>query len=141
MTKQYTHRTRSGMKARIIATDRDHPHYPVIALVWDDSIEVERVLFFTSDLKTDIYSKPHLDLVPYHPWDGVEPDTKVWVRDRVDDKWVPQFFSHYDHNTNQVHVYTFGFSKWTTGGGDTTGWAEARLASEFTPPASENAFT
>lgn len=31
--------TRSGLKARIICTDRNHPKYPIVALVEDDGIE------------------------------------------------------------------------------------------------------
>ena len=123
----YTHRTKNGMKARIVTIDRNHPDYPVVALMWDGYHDMERVMLYTSDLKNDVSCESPLDLVPYSPWEDVAVDTKILVRDFDTNDWFPRHFSHYADG--RVHAFAEGRTSWTKRANvPTNSWDQSKLA-------------
>ena len=90
----YTHRTRAGLPARIICTDRAHNENKIIGLVLEGI--TEEAYFFTEDLKLPggDYNYDLLEGVKPEPdWSKVEVDTKVFTRDHDQDIWRPRHFA------------------------------------------------
>ena len=104
VTINYTHRTPTGHKARIICTDFQHTaanatfgtQLCTIAAVLDlDITGAESLVFLTQDLrKTATSPTPYLN--EYNPWHDVAIDTPVWCRDNDDDEWCARHFSGID---------------------------------------------
>lgn len=72
----------------------------------------------------------------YEDWEIDEP---VWVRDSRDADWTPRYFAGISR-TGQPLTWQFGCTSWSSQTNTKTNtktptipWAEARLASEFTP--------
>lgn len=127
---KYTHRTKSGLKARIITDSLVDTSFPIVAavLIQDGRETVE---LYTRNL-TWLEDQPYyLDLVECSPWDDVERDTKIWVRDYDGQDWLPRHFAFYNESSKRIHTYGCG-SRWTTPNNETVGWKQAKLASEFT---------
>lgn len=108
MTINYTHRTPQGHKARIICTDFQliaanstfGPQPCTIAAVLDlDITGSESLVFLAQDLrKTATSLSPYLG--EYNPWQDVEIDTPVWVRDDEDEDWLAAHFAGVGKNGN-----------------------------------------
>ena len=120
---KYTHKTRDGRLARIIATDVKHDTYPIMALVLDSAYDIEFAVSYKDDL-TNIDNL--MDLVPYSDWEDVPVDTKVFVKDFEDNEWIPRYFSHFENG----YVFTFvnGATSFTCNREETTSWRFAKLA-------------
>lgn len=120
---KYTHKTRDGRLARIIATDVKHDTYPIMALVLDSAYDIEFAVSYKDDL-TNIDNL--MDLVPYSDWEDVPVDTKVFVKDFEDNEWIPRHFSHFENG----YVFTFvnGATSFTSNREETTSWRFAKLA-------------
>ena len=123
---KYTHRTKDGQKARIIATDRASENYPVLALILGEDGE-EWVESYTKDLKFLTERVTDNDLVEYSPWQDVAVDTKILVRDFDTNCWVPRYFSHYADG--RVHAFAEGRTSWTKRANvPTNSWDQSKLA-------------
>ena len=122
---KYTHKTRDGRLARIVSTDTVG-NYPIVALVFDQNNNSEFAISLTKNLKEFIYATSNLDLVPYSVWEDVPVDTKVFVKNFEDNKWIPRHFSHFEND----YVFTFvnGATSFTSNREETTYWRFAKLA-------------
>ena len=111
MTIEYTHRTPDGCKARIICTNRVSETYPVVALV-ASPLEgyggVENIVYLTHDLCTTVTesgSSGKSYLKKYSPWDDVEVDAPVWVKQRAAGQsyvYIPRHFARYEDGVVMV---------------------------------------
>lgn len=122
-TAKYTHKTRDGRLARIIATDIKNDTHTIMALVLNEDSE------FAVSYKSDLtcYDSEHvLDLFERNVWDDVPVDAKVFVKDFEDDEWIPRHFSHFKND----YVFTFvnGATSFTNNREETTSWRFAKLA-------------
>lgn len=109
----YTHRTRSGLKARIVCNNAIGK-YPVIALILSDNVDEEFCETFTEDLKHyNFNEESDLDLFEYNPWQDVAVDTPVYVSyaSRPDD-WHRRHFAKFANGV--VYVWEDGRTSWTT---------------------------
>lgn len=123
---KYTHKTRDGKLARILATDMISLYPVVVAIRQPDGKEtLER---YASTLKfcyDGAYSD--MDLVEYNPWDDVAVDTKIQVRDCDSEHWNNRYFSHYADG--MVHAFNSGATSWScVDVRDTVSWLQAKLA-------------
>lgn len=76
MNPKYTHRTRSGLPARIVCTDRTG-ELPVLALVLDKG-GIEHITTFSKSLSfTDDVEDHGLDLFEAKPWEFERPSTQA----------------------------------------------------------------
>lgn len=74
---KYTHRTRSGLPARIVCTDRCKGDVPVIALV-KKTPGGEALLLYPANLSfTDGVEDHDLDLFEVKPWEFERPSTQA----------------------------------------------------------------
>ena len=77
MNQKYTHRTRSGLPARIVCTDRCNGSIPVIALV-KEVAGGEALLLYPQSLSfTDGVEDHPLDLFEVQPWEFERPAPEV----------------------------------------------------------------
>ena len=129
---QYTHKTRNGHKARILATDLIGNCPVVVAILHEDGTEC--VVTYDVDLRyCGLTASAALDLIPYNPWDDVAVDTKVLVRDADGHAWDRRYFSHYADG--RVHTFISGYTSWSNVEGEDAGsepntvsWLQAKLA-------------
>lgn len=121
MPVKYTHKTRSGLLARIIATDivGECPVAVAVENTWADG---ERILMYADDLSS--YLGPEWRLVEYSHWNDVVVDTKILVRNRELDEWNRRYFSHYANGI--IYAFDDGATSWS--GMNTFGWKDAKLA-------------
>lgn len=123
MTK-YTHRTRSGLPARIICKGILNADYPVVAVILRDANR-EYVMEYTNELKYWHSPTDHdLDLVEYSPWADVAVDTPIWVRHSDLFKWLPRHFASFTDGV--VYTWTDGNTSHTANG-IVVDWACAAL--------------
>lgn len=129
---KYTHRTKSGHKARIIATNRASENYPVIVLVLSEDGE-ECVESYTKDLKFHTDRVTDNDLVEYSPWHDVAVDTVILVKNDHHYQYFHRHFAYYKNG--KVHTWIDGRTSWSVKDWDTTEddgttltWQEAKLA-------------
>lgn len=132
MTHKYTHKTRHGKLARILATDMISLYPVAVAIRQPDGKEtLER---YASTLKFCIGGEEYsdMDLIPYNPWEDVKVDTKVLVRDVQGERWYRRYFSHYADG--KVHTFCSGCTSWSAveeddigSEVDTVPWMEAKL--------------
>lgn len=122
---KYTHRTRSGLPARIICKDRTCKDLPVIALVLGPEGE-ESVAHYTAELKfySNMAVEHVLDLVEHNPWLYVAVDTPVWVRNSGSFRWLPRHFASFKNG--RVSTWGDGNTSHTTNGEVVT-WEHATL--------------
>jgi hypothetical protein len=105
----YTHKTRSGLKARIIC-DNAKGEYPIVALASVGDFEFSVMLH--SDLREyDDTTESSYDLFEYNPWKDVAVDTPVYVSDD-NISWKKYHFSHFDEK--YFYVWGGGQTSWTT---------------------------
>lgn len=123
---KYTHKTRDGKLARILATDMISSHPVVVAIQRPDGREVLQL--YTSTLKFCLDGEDcDMDLVEYNPWEDVKVDTKIQVRDEVGGGWCKRYFSHYADG--KVHAFADGATSWSCDDvRDTVSWLQAKLA-------------
>lgn len=127
----YTHRTREGLPARIICTDRVAEKFKIMALVLNHNGE-EYVASYRENLSYfgDGSSSRH-DLFegvePEPDWSKVEIDTKVFVRDSDDKTWLPRHFA----GVKGSHFCTWisGTTSFTADGNRIL-WLQMKLAEE-----------
>lgn len=119
----YTHRTRSGLKARIVC-DNAKKECPIVALVLVDDFEFIVKLY--SDLREyNDTTESDYDLFEYNPWKDVAVDTPVYVsNDNIN--WKKRHFSHFDEN--YFYAWEDGQTSWTTP--HTINYLYAKLATE-----------
>lgn len=60
----------------------------------------------------------------YVDWSTVEVDTKIYVKDYADDKWLPRYFSKYENG--KVFTFTNGCTSWSAE--RSVEWRYAKLA-------------
>lgn len=123
MKHTYTHKTRNGRKARILATDLLGDTPVVVALLDEDHTEC--VVLYNTDLTCCGYTSA-LDLVEYSPWKDVAVDTKVFVKDFENEEWTPRHFSHFEQDA--VFVFTDGATSFTGSSEETVSWRFVKLA-------------
>ena len=80
MEKKY--RTRSGLPARILCTDRNHPDYPVVTLILEKCGK-ESISNYTKDLTYSLNHGHSLDLIEVTPYDHIKIDDPVLVYDSL----------------------------------------------------------
>lgn len=91
MEKKY--KTRSGLSARILCTDRKDPDLPVIALATGTD-GYEAVLCYTKDLTYRLDGLiDSFDLIEVSPYDHIKIDDPVLVYDNPDDKKCKRHFA------------------------------------------------
>ena len=123
MKHTYTHKTRNGRKARILATDLLGDTPVVVALLDEDHTEC--VVLYNTDLTCCGYTSA-LDLVEYSHWEDVAVDTKILVRDWDGQNWYHRYFSHYYNG--QVYAFDSGATSWSSSKTPTVEWKQAKLA-------------
>lgn len=107
----YTHRTRSGLKARIVC-DNAKGERPIVALVLIDDFEFIVKLY--SDLREyNDTTESYYDLFEYNPWQDVAVDTPVYVSCSPGlDDWHRRHFAKFEDDV--AYVWEDGRSPWTT---------------------------
>lgn len=120
---KYTHKTRDGRLARIIASDIKHEKFPVMALVLTDD-NSELAVSYKIDLTCP--GIHNLDLFERNVWDDVPVDTKIFVKDFEDNEWIPRHFSHFENG--YVMTFVNGGTSFTCTQDETTSWRFAKLA-------------
>jgi len=112
-------------KVRIICIDRKSKGgLSVIGLVTDDSYEEYTLSYYPDGnyLSSKVNDK---DLVKeYSPWDNIEIDTKIFVRDDENDNWQYAYFAGYKED--KVCAFTHGSTSWSNKG--IRYWKYAKLA-------------
>jgi hypothetical protein len=111
----YTHRTRDGLKARIICNDRigNGGNTSVVALVLSEIYNKESVYSYDASLSYygGLRESP-LDLFEYSFWQDVLVDTPILVKSYEQDAWLPRHFAKYEDNV--VHFWLDGRTSHTT---------------------------
>ena len=108
--KQY--RTRDGRPARILATDRKHENYSVIALIGSLDGGFENLESFTIYGKAFVNDIDANDLVEVTPYDDFEIDEPVLVRYTKDDYWTRRHFAGISQNGRPL-AWEDGQTSWT----------------------------
>lgn len=107
----YTHRTRSGRKARIIGTINSST-YPVVAAILQDDSEHEYCEQLTKDLMVlDCAMESNDDLFAYNPWNDIKVDTPILVSN-TQINYVNRHFAKY--KDGYFYVWEDGRTSWTT---------------------------
>lgn len=119
----YTHRTRDGLKARIVAKI-NNPTYPVIAAILNEEFGHEGVKVYTEDLKEFSYDCSVYDLFEYNPWHNVKVDTRILVRQSTKHPWERRHFAKFQGGF--VYAYADRLTSWTSTG-EVTKWYFAKL--------------
>jgi hypothetical protein len=125
----YTHRTKSGVLARIICQDVKYDDYPVLALLFAHG--EEHTEYYTKDLHyyVDKHNESNLDLIkgskpstPKTDWSKVKVDTLIWVKTTCG-LWLRRYFCKYEGG--EIWAYNDGCTSFTTE--YYTAWSEASL--------------
>lgn len=125
----YTHRTKGGIKARILADNLGNKCYPIVVALSDGG--EEWVDLYTRDLTYDDRGGSILDLVEWSPWQDVKVDTKVLVRDSDGESWNRRYFCRYENG--KVYTFASGCTSWSNVEEDKLtscpiAWRQAKLA-------------
>jgi len=119
------YRTRAGNKVRVVCIDRKTINdVSVIGLIiFDDNTESTALYYPDGNyLSSKINDN---DLVEeYSPWNDVEIDTKILVRNNINNKWVPAYFAGYEYGV--IKAFADGGTSWSRK--DKRGWEYAKLA-------------
>ena len=106
----YTHRTRTGRKARIIGNIK-HDVFPIIAAILDEDSNYESCERFTKELKCLEEIDCEDDLFEYSPWHDVKVDTQILVSNSLL-SYVNRHFAKYEDG--YVYVWEDGRTSWST---------------------------
>ena len=129
-----TYRTRDGRNVRILCTDAKSER-PVIGLV-RDSLNNDKYVETWDEVGAYLCGEleSRLDLVEVSPYEDWPIDAPVWVIVDSDGRsiWYPRHFAGVNKRGKPM-TSTDGRTSFSSKFGKKTTWAEARLASEFTP--------
>lgn len=120
----YTHRTRSGQKARIVGTINSN-RFPIVVAILKDDSEHEYCEQLTKDLMVLACGmQSDDDLFEYNHWQDVEVDTPILVKQSEYHDWEPRHFAKFQDGF--VYAYAAGKTSWTASG-DFAKWYFAKL--------------
>jgi hypothetical protein len=120
MDKKY--KTVSGNSVRVLCVDR-LGDYPVVALITPTNDNTE---FLHSFFKTGKSSMSMAyDLVEVQPWDDLKKGDYIFVRDHIDNFWVPRIFHKIEDN--KLWCYGNGKCEFTKGLTEDRSWQYFRL--------------
>jgi len=121
-----TYLTRDSHKVRVVCTDANN-EYPIIGLLSEDR---ETVHTFTKFGKYNRASASSgLDLIEeYSPWNDVEIDTKVLVKNDDEYTWKRRYFAKYEND--KVYTFADGSTSWSNEVSYYSSWNYAKLAEE-----------
>jgi hypothetical protein len=120
-----TYKTRNGAAVRVLCVNIKSDNYPVVAAVLGkDGFEV--IKGFTSDgLHYRGDSDSFHNLVEHNPWNDVAVDTKIFVRMKEHEQWVPRYFASY----TEPHIIAWDDGKTSfTANGLKCHWVHAKVA-------------
>jgi len=117
MKKQY--RTRDGRKVRVLATDANHPNYPVVAL-----IEIPGGEEFASHMSIDgrmlIHCKNNSDLIEYNPAQDLKVDQPLLVFNFLGAQFQRRHFAEF--KDGEVWCFDNGQTSFTSIDGRSSSW-------------------
>lgn len=108
MNIEYTHRTITGLRARILCRDRKSTTHPVVALIESGNGQEETYVYLTESLYRSSPASGDLSgpfLQEMSEWEDVPIDTLVWLYDSWG-KLIPAYFAGY--TPGYVHVWSCG---------------------------------
>lgn len=108
-TPVYTHRTKDGHKARIIATDAVND-YPVIVLI-PNGLGFESVHQYTTTLQYNNDQDHPMDLIEYCPWQDVAVDTVILVKNNRHKEYIHRHFAFI--RNGRVATWRDGRTSWS----------------------------
>lgn len=73
----------------------------------------------------DQYKEPK---EPEVDWSKISVDTKVYVKDNENDKWIKRYFAKYEKG--RVYTWMYGNTSWVSDGIEIESWEYAKLAEE-----------
>lgn len=128
----YTHRTSSGLKARILTTNAVIDKLPVVALILGEDGN-EHIYMYTANLRYSINGSSLMDLSEYSPWMEVAVDTPVLVGDSTGEVPRRRYFAFF--KDGKVHTWADGFTSWTidewvSGDSKAVAWEHAVVADQ-----------
>lgn len=68
------------------------------------------------------YKEPEID------WSKISVDTKVYVKDNENDKWIKRYFAKYEKG--RVYTWMYGNTSWISDGIEIESWEYAKLTEE-----------
>jgi hypothetical protein len=66
--------------------------------------------------------KPEVD------WSKISVDTKIYVKDKEEDKWIKRYFAKYEKG--KVYTWMYGNTSWISDGIEIESWEYAKLAED-----------
>lgn len=66
--------------------------------------------------------KPEVD------WSKISVDTKIYVKDKEEDKWTKRYFAKYEKG--KVYTWMYGNTSWISDGIEIESWEYAKLAED-----------
>lgn len=98
----YTHRTIDGHKARVLAVvnNADFPY--VISVLTGNKEHITQ--YSAVEFKNEFFE--------YNPWQDVEVDTPILVRDNPSDRWFNRHFAKYEDG--KVFTWYAGYTSWSS---------------------------
>jgi hypothetical protein len=123
----YTHRTKSGKKARIICDNFVGKHNTtiIIAAIFSEIEQREYIVEYNENLRT-LGMSTYDDLIEYSFWNDVAIDTPILVRSHENGEWLKRHFLKYKNG--MVYAFYDGKTSWSNHD-DTlaTAWNYAKL--------------
>ena len=119
MDKKY--KTAIGNSVRILCINRN-AEYPVVALVQDPD-GTEHIQTYTP--AGEHFSRLTYYLVEVQPWDDLKKGDRIFVRDHINNFWIPRIF----HKVSDNKLWCFGNGKceFTKGLSEDRSWRYFRL--------------
>ena len=110
--------TRGGHSVRIICYDREHPNYPIVALIYSPNEYIEDLATCRingqyvggQEHQYDLFMaeeehEEHYDISNFKPFD------KVLSRDSSHELWIAKIYSHFDKGQKYPFYTTSGIYK------------------------------
>ena len=119
----YTHRTRDGRKARIVARI-NHPVYPVLVAIQNSEFGHENTKSYTDNLTEFAHDSSTYDLTEYNTWQDVKVDTPILVSFDEGASFVKRHFAKYEDG--KVYAWVDGKTSWSAHG-EVTEWEFVKL--------------
>lgn len=73
----------------------------------------------------DEYKEPE---EPEVDWSKIPTDTKIYVKDKEEDKWIKRYFAKYENG--RVSAWIAGYTSWVCQEYETQSWKYAKLAED-----------